>query len=177
MGYEDTTLTSILRRFIKEVEYAKSIDWILTKLTTTIDEIEEKLGSTYVEKFLRSPKLIDVMAQLSCYKDSVLSMIMSPRYRSLHKYIHIIEELLDNIQCREGQKLIEMRPSPPQYVREERVESQYRELEFRPYIVREIPLTRTIHIKRYRRRRISLDILAWLALAISIIMILLTLLS
>jgi len=86
--------------------YAKSVDTFLVKLGSVAYEIESSCTSSSCDSrevfkaVIYSGELAEYFKKLACYKSEVLERVISdPRHKILRKYLDIIENRLNTLEC------------------------------------------------------------------------------
>ncbi len=148
------------------LSYVKSLDGFLVKLDSIVYELEDicrREGCDPVSLFrniISSNELREVLSRFSCYRGEIIESIRNdPRHRILRKYLDILSNVLENIECVEEGSIETVVP-PATWVKEEGER-----------IVVE-PVETSI---RVRYRRWSVDSIGKLLLLVSIVLFIITL--
>ncbi|MCD6301143.1 MAG: hypothetical protein J7L82_03630, partial [Staphylothermus sp.] len=98
-------------KYVDELDYAlsyiHSIDGFLVKLGTIVHELEDICKDSeecnvhsIIKEILMHPKLRKSLSSFSCYTGEIVEMINSdPRHKVLRKYVNILKESLEQIEC------------------------------------------------------------------------------
>jgi hypothetical protein len=107
-GYhEDTDLlvaSRALELFVYEVTATRSVDGLLTKLTTLVLRLEDlfkdshKAGRVF-EKILKCDEVLEPLRVLASYRDFIERLVFSsPRFRPLTAYVSVLLSALDSVK-------------------------------------------------------------------------------
>ncbi len=96
----------IVRRFITEVSYVRTVDGFLVKLGSTFYLIEDLCRGPgcdpeeAIREFLGHPLVRQRLARLRCHWDVARGLITSdPRHMVIRKYINLLEDAMAEIKC------------------------------------------------------------------------------
>jgi len=107
-GYhEDTDLlvaSRALELFVYEATATRSVDGLLTKLTTLVLRLEDlfkdtsKAGRVF-EKILKCDEVLEPLRVLASYRDFIEQLVFSsPRFRPLTAYVSVLLSALDSVK-------------------------------------------------------------------------------
>ncbi len=101
-----TYLDKMIKYFVEEVRYGHSIDWYLIKLSSTVSSIEDLCRNNVCDPrelfkdFINDYRIRDSLKPLACNKDVVEKNVLeNPRFRNLRKYLEMLVEVLNSIEC------------------------------------------------------------------------------
>lgn len=130
-----------IEKLRSSVNYIKTIDGFLVKLSSIVYDIEDKCSSGLCDsinlfsKLMYSDELVSVFSRFSCYIGEIESIVRKdPRHRILRKYLSILVNRLSSLECIEDKEYDTLTPVPT-WLKERISESGV--------FVEEIPRTRT----------------------------------
>ena len=125
-----------IEKYVDELGYAlsyiHSIDGFLIKLGTVAHELEETCRdneecstASIIREILKHPKLRKKLSHFSCYTGEIIKIINTdPRHKILRKYVDVIKECLEHIECVEEDKGVTVYTPEALWVKE-RKEKEY----------------------------------------------------
>lgn len=146
-----TYIDKLIKYFVEEVRYGRSIDWYLIKLSSTVSSIEDLCRNNVCDPrelfkdFINDYRVRNSLKPLACNKDVVEKNVLeNPRFRNLRKYLEMLVEVLNSIECsREEARGVETIERPATW----RLESE-------EYISRK--REKEILLRKLRRKRFSI---------------------
>jgi len=152
---ESPWISELAEKLVAELDYVRSIDGLLVKLSTIVYDLSEHCNgraecvSRMLEALLRDQRVSRSLSRFSCFPDEVSALASSnPRFKVLKPYIGLIEGVLKSIECRGG--VVEKTREPTFRLEEEYI----------PVRVVKRPRRRSA-----RRRLVSTSRIVYLALA------------
>ncbi len=114
------------------LSYIHSIDGFLIKLGTVVHELEEMCRDneecstvSIIREILKHPELRKRLSRFSCYTGEIIEIINSdPRHKILRKYVDVIRECLEDIECVEENKGVTVYTPEALWVKEKK-EKEY----------------------------------------------------
>ncbi|MEM1773205.1 MAG: hypothetical protein QXQ71_05235 [Desulfurococcaceae archaeon] len=108
----DPWLQDRINMLSDEFKHYRSIDSYLIKLSSLIYDLEDysygdiQRARILLEKILTHPSIINHMAHLSCYKDTIEAQIQrDPRVRKLRDYSDVLIKVLSETPCKEEKSM------------------------------------------------------------------------
>lgn len=119
MVYLMVSINEYVDKLRRSIDYIKTIDGFLVKLSSIAYDIEDNCSSGICDssdifkKLIESNELADVLSRFSCYVGEIESFIKNdPRHRVLRKYLSIITDRLKTLKCIEDRRYDTLMPSP-----------------------------------------------------------------
>lgn len=115
---ELSLIDEYIDRLRSSVDFIKTIDGFLIKLSSIVYDIEDKCSSGFCnsidlfKELVYSKELNDVFSRFSCYIGEIESIVTrDPRHRILRKYLSILINRLSSLECIEDKRYDTLTPS------------------------------------------------------------------